>query len=218
MIIAIDGPAAAGKGTLGKALAKAYKLAYLDTGALYRAVAVAVLDAGASPKDETAVVKIAETLDPGYTQHQDLRTEATGNVASITSAYPGVRTALLALQQDFADNPGPEFNGAILDGRDIGTVVCPDADLKLFITASAEARAKRRHKEEVASAGQTALGYAEILADVKARDDRDTNRAIAPMIPADDAHLIDTTDLSIEAAFSRASTLVTTLIEAKSKR
>ena len=218
MIIAIDGPAAAGKGTLGKALAREYGLGYLDTGALYRAVAVAVIDQGVDPANESAVARVAENLNTAYTEHADLRTEATGRIASITSANPGVRAALLKLQQDFAADPGANHKGALLDGRDIGTVVCPHADLKLFVTASAEARAKRRYLDEINSAGRDAASFDAILADVIERDKRDTTRAVAPMIPAKDAHLIDTTDLSIEAAFSKASALVETVIKTKSNR
>ena len=203
MIIAVDGPAAAGKGTLARKLARAFNLAYLDTGALYRATALAVLKAGAEPSDPEAGARASAELDLALLESPDLRAEATGEAASQVAAIPVVRSNLLAFQRNFALSPPGTVSGAILDGRDIGTVVCPDADLKIFVTASPEERAARRLKDEQARGG--AADYAQILADVKARDDRDMNRADAPLKPADDAHLLDTTDLDIEAAFDRAA-------------
>lgn len=207
MIIAIDGPAAAGKGTLGRRLARAYGFAYLDTGALYRAVAVAVGLAGVDPDDEASVEALAQSLDLGLADHPDLRAEQTGAIASKISRYAGVRAALHDIQTGFATKPGGDVSGAVLDGRDIGTVICPTADVKLFVTASADARAKRRLKDEQAR-GNMGADYQAILADIEARDAQDASRSHAPLKPAEDAHLIDTTNLSIEAAFSRAARLV----------
>ncbi len=188
--VAIDGPAAAGKGTISKAVAKEFGFAHLDTGALYRAVGVKAAS-GMDP------VEAAQTLTPADTVGEALRTLEAGQAASKVAVIPEVRAALLEFQRRFADQEG----GAVLDGRDIGTVICPNADVKLFVTASAEVRAHRRWLE---------LGgdEAEVLAQVKERDDRDMNRADAPLRPAVDAILIDTSDLSIDAAVALATAAI----------
>jgi cytidylate kinase len=202
MIIAIDGPAASGKGTLGKRLAAQFGLRHLDTGLIYRAVANALLDAALSPDDRAHAVAAAKALDPSQFDEKALKRHAIGEAASIVSAIPEVRAALLAFQRDFAVRPP----GAVLDGRDIGTVVCPDADVKIFLTATPEARARRRAAE--LSAGGQQTDEAAILADIRRRDERDTNRAVAPLKPAPDAHLLDTTHLDIDAAFRAAVDIV----------
>ena len=202
MIIAIDGPAASGKGTLGKKLAAHYGLRHLDTGLLYRAVAKAVLDAGKSPEDQNAALAAALTLDPARFDEAVLKAPAVGEAASIVSALPQVRAALLAFQREFAAMPP----GAVLDGRDIGTVICPGADVKIFVTATPEVRARRRALE-FANAGR-GMDEAAVLADIKARDDRDTNRAAAPLKQAADAHLLDTTEMDISTAIRAAIDLV----------
>jgi len=202
MIIAVDGPAASGKGTLARLLARHYGLAHLDTGLLYRAVAAKVLQAGKRPNNEEAAVAAARRLDPDACSGEDLRSATAGEAASVVAAIPGVRQAILSLQRRFAARP----RGAVLDGRDIGTVVCPDADVKLFITASLEVRARRRHAELAASG--IVVSYDEVLAALKARDGRDTSRPVAPLRPAADAHLLDTSDLDIETAFRAAVAIV----------
>jgi len=198
MIVALDGPAASGKGTLGRALAKKYGLVYLDTGALYRAVARDTLAAGIDPKDETAVADLARRIDRNSLADPELRSPGVGAAASVVAAHPLVRAALLEYQRAIAMDP----QGAILDGRDIGTVVCPGADVKIFVTASAEERARRRHAELQASGDP--MSYEQVLDDVVQRDARDSSRAASPLKPADDAHLLDTTNLGIEAAFKAA--------------
>lgn len=202
MIIAVDGPSASGKGTLARRLAQHYGLRHLDTGALYRMVGLAVLQAGKDPSDEEAALAAARSIDLTLLEHPDLRSEATGSAASKVAAQPAVREALLQFQRDFACDNG----GAVLDGRDIGTVVCPDADVKLFVVARADVRAKRRHAE-LASYG-IAPPYETVLADIEARDARDMNRAVAPLKPAPDALLLDTSDLDIDAAVQQALSLV----------
>lgn len=206
MIIAVDGPAAAGKGTLARALAEHFGFAYLDTGSLYRGVAHAVLMSGSEAQDEAAGVMAAETLDPAKIDPVAIRTPEVSEAASVVAAMPPVRAAILAFQRRFAENPPNGETGAILDGRDIGTVVCPDADVKLYVTASAEIRAHRRWLELKGSGSD--LSEAQVLADVRDRDARDTDRATSPMRPADDAHLLDTSNLSIEAAFGAAVALI----------
>ncbi|MCE7998185.1 MAG: (d)CMP kinase [Rhodobiaceae bacterium] len=206
MIISVDGPAAAGKGTLARALAEHFGYAYLDTGSLYRGVAHAVLMSGSAPQDEAAGVRAAETLDPAKIDPVAIRTPEVSEAASVVAAMPPVRAAILAFQRRFAENPPNGEPGAILDGRDIGTVVCPDADVKLYVTASAEIRAHRRWLELKGSGSE--LSETQVLADVKDRDARDTDRATSPMRPADDAHLLDTSNLSIEAAFGAAVALI----------
>ena len=206
MIIAVDGPAAAGKGTLARRLALALNLAYLDTGALYRAVGLSVLRAGGDPADEETAVDAAENLDRGILDDPELRGDAAANAASKVAAIPAVRTVLLAFQRDLAANPPDGKQGAILDGRDIGTVVCPKADVKIFVTASPEARAERRLKE-LQGRGIEAI-YANVLQDMKERDARDQARAVAPLVPAEDAHILDTTDLDADEAFQQALAIV----------
>ncbi|GJE12977.1 MULTISPECIES: (d)CMP kinase [Methylobacterium] len=202
LLIAIDGPAASGKGTLAKRLAGHYGLPHLDTGLLYRAVALALLDAGRSLDDHAAAAQAARTLDAERLDDPRLRERAMGEAASRVSAVPEVRAGLLTWQRRFATDP----QGAVLDGRDIGTVVCPDAGVKLFITASSEERARRRHLE-LAGRGETA-DFAVILADIEARDARDASRAAAPLRMADDAIRLDTTDLDANAAFDEARAIV----------
>jgi len=202
MIIAIDGPAASGKGTLGKRLAAHYGLRHLDTGLLYRAVARAVLDAGHKLDDPGCAATAARTLDPARFDEAALKSHAAGEAASVVSAIPEVRAALVRLQQDFAATPP----GAVLDGRDIGTVICPHADAKIFVTASPQVRAHRR-AFEMRRTGET-VDEAEILADILRRDERDSERAIAPLKPAPDAQVLDTSDLDIEAAFRAAIAIV----------
>jgi cytidylate kinase len=202
MIIAIDGPAASGKGTLGKRLAAHYGLRHLDTGLLYRAVARAVLDAGHKLDDPGRAAAAARTLDLARFDEAALKSHAAGEAASVVSAIPEVRAALVRLQQDFAATPP----GAVLDGRDIGTVICPHADAKIFVTASPQVRAHRRALE-MRRTGET-VDEAEILADILRRDERDSERAIAPLKPAPDAQVLDTSDLDIEAAFRAAIAIV----------
>jgi cytidylate kinase len=202
MIIAIDGPAASGKGTLGKRIAAHYSLIHLDTGKLYRAVARDTLAAGASPADEAAGLAAAEALDLGTLGDPFLMDGRLGEAASIVASHPAVRNALLAYQRAFARRKP----GVVLDGRDIGTVICPEADVKLFVTATPEERARRRFLE-LKAAGM-AIGEAEVLADIRRRDERDKNRAAAPLRQAEDAYLLDTTNLDIDAAFKAAIALI----------
>jgi cytidylate kinase len=202
MIIAIDGPAASGKGTLARQLARHFGLRHLDTGSLYRAVGLTILRNGGNPNDTGTAVDVARTMDFEAIADADLRAEGVGEAASIVAAKPQVREVLLQRQRSFAAQPP----GAVLDGRDIGTVVCPDADIKLFVTAAAEVRARRRHDEAVAR-GET-VTFEEVLADIIRRDERDTNRAVAPLKPAADAHLLDTSELDIETAFQAAVDLI----------
>ncbi len=202
MIIAIDGPAASGKGTLGKRLAEHYGFAHLDTGLLYRAVARVLLDRDISLEDRDAAAGVAQTLDVSYLDDARLRGAPMGEAASVVSAFQPVRDALLAFQRQF----GAQEPGAVLDGRDIGTVVCPDAEVKLFITAAPEERARRRHLELLKRGEQAE--YDVILADIRRRDERDMNRSTAPLKPAADALTLDTTHLDADAAFRAALDLV----------
>jgi cytidylate kinase len=202
MIIAIDGPAASGKGTLGKRLAAHYGLRHLDTGLLYRAVALAVLDAGRAPNDADAAVAAAKALDPAHFDEAALKAPKVGEAASVVSAIPEVRAALLAFQRDFAARDP----GAVLDGRDIGTVICPQAEVKIFVTASPEVRAGRRAKEYRAAGQQ--IDDDTVLADIKKRDARDMGRAAAPLKQAPDAHLLDTSDMDISTAIRAAIAIV----------
>ncbi|SBW12151.1 cytidylate kinase [uncultured Alphaproteobacteria bacterium] len=206
MIIAIDGPAGAGKGTLARRLAAAFRFAYLDTGALYRAVGVAVLDAGGDPADPAAAEAAARALGLDLIESPRLRTEAAGEAASKVAAIPAVRAALLEFQRGFAAAPPSPCVGAVLDGRDIGTVVCPGADLKLFVTASAEERARRRTLE-LRAKGIDAI-QERVLADMLARDERDRDRKVAPLAPAKDAVVLDTTAMDADMVFDRAAVLV----------
>jgi cytidylate kinase len=202
VIIAIDGPAASGKGTIGKRLAAHYGLRHLDTGLLYRAVAKAVIDAGQSPENTAAAIAAATTLDPSRFDETTLKGPSIGEAASFVSAIPEVRAALVKLQRDFVAMPP----GAVLDGRDIGTVICPDADVKIFVTAGPEVRAVRRAREYRA-AGKD-VDEATVLADIRQRDERDSNRSASPLRQADDAHLLDTTALDVEGAVAAAITIV----------
>lgn len=202
MIIAIDGPAASGKGTLGKRLAAHYRLPHLDTGLLYRAVAKALLDAGHSLDDTALAARAAQAIDPKSFDERALKAQAVGEGASVVSAIPEVRAALLAFQRAFVAQP----SGAVLDGRDIGTVIAPNADVKIFVTASPQERARRRALE-FRGLG-LAVNEADILADILRRDERDRNRAAAPLVQAGDAHLLDTTHLDVEQSVTAALALV----------
>jgi cytidylate kinase len=202
MIIAIDGPAASGKGTLGKTLAAHYGLRHLDTGLLYRAVAKALLDAGHEPDDRAHAVAAAKAIDPAHFDETALKRYDVGEAASMVSAIPEVRAALFQFQRDFA----AAQPGAVLDGRDIGTVICPGADVKIFVTATPEVRARRRALELTAR-GES-VNEADVLADILRRDARDRSRAAAPLVQAPDAHLLDTTQLDIDRAFRAAVALV----------
>jgi CMP/dCMP kinase len=210
MIIAVDGPAASGKGTLARRLAQHFRLAHLDTGTLYRVVALQALAEG-DPADPVIAERSARTLDLSLLEDPRLRDERVADAASVVAAVPAVRAALLDFQRDFAHRPG----GAVLDGRDIGSVVCPDADAKVFLTASAEARADRRAKELRAPEGGAI--YQHVLADLTARDARDRNRRTAPMVPAGDAIVIDTTALDADAVFKAALAAIAEKLAAKKR-
>jgi cytidylate kinase len=200
-VIAVDGPAASGKGTIARALAKHFGLPHMDTGLLYRAVALNLWRWGGDPGDQFEALRACDDLgfDP---DDPELRSAPVSEIASRISVYPAVRAALLERQQDFAAQDG----GAVLDGRDIGTVIAPGADVKLFVTAKPEVRAQRRLKELVAR-GMPAH-FEEVLADIRARDERDSTREVAPLKPAADAILLDTSDLDVKAAVSEALRLV----------
>ena len=201
-VIAVDGPAASGKGTIARALAQHFGLPHMDTGMLYRAVALNLWRWGGNPSSEFEALRACDELgfDPA---DADLRSEPVSKIASMISAYPSVRAALLQRQQDFARQPG----GAVLDGRDIGSVIAPDADVKLFITGTAEVRAERRLKE-LRSRGMNAH-YNDVLADIRSRDERDSGREIAPLKAAIDAVLLDTSHLTPEQAIAEAIKLTT---------
>ncbi len=204
MIIAMDGPAASGKGTLAKKLAEHYGLGHLDTGALYRAVARDMIAAGIALDDEQAAAATAGNIDPDSLEDPGLRTPEIGEAASLVAKLKPVRAALVNYQRKFAERPG----GAVIEGRDIGTVVCPGADVKIFVEASIKVRAERRHKE-LLEAGHE-ITYEKIHAQIAARDELDRSRAISPLVPAEDALLLDTSDLGIEAAFKAALELIET--------
>ena len=210
VIIAVDGPAASGKGTLARRLAAHFDYAYLDTGSLYRALAYDVLRCGEAPENASAGLRAAKALDLAMLNDPDilaaLRTDAVGIAASLVAAQPDTRAAILQIQRDIADTPPDDKAGAVLDGRDIGTIVCPQAAHKIFVTARAEIRADRRWQELYQHDPQVSLE--DVLADLKARDKRDSERVTAPMRAAQDAHLLDTSDLSIEEAFAAALALV----------
>lgn len=201
-VIAVDGPTASGKGTLSRRLAAHFGFAWLDTGSLYRATALRLLRNGGDGKDIEAAVEAALGITDADRSDPELRAEATGNMASTVAAIQPVRDALFQYQRAFAANPPGDAGGAVLDGRDIGTVICPDADVKLFITASEKVRAGRRHAELTAK-GQS-ISFDAVLADLQARDARDSGRENAPLAAAEDALLIDTSEMDIEAAFSAA--------------
>jgi cytidylate kinase len=207
MIIAIDGTTASGKGTLAKRVAQRYGLKRLDTGALYRAVALAVLEAGGNAADARLAAAAARGLDLEAIDEERIRAGPVGAAASVVAAHPEVRAALLEAQRAFARSP----QGAVLDGRDIGTVVCPDADVKLFVIADLPVRAERRWKELAARGESVTLD--QVAADIAARDERDASRPIAPTRAAPDAHLLDTTALSIEAAAAAACRIIDAVLQ-----
>ena len=202
MIVAIDGPAASGKGTIAKRVAAHYGLAYLDTGTLYRAVARDTLARSRDPADAIEALKSAKALDPFTLGDPGLRKPGLAEAASLVAKHPEVREELLAYQRNFAR----ATSGAVLDGRDIGTVICPDAYVKLFVTATPEERARRRYLE-LKQAGID-VSQAEVLGDIRRRDERDKHRAASPLRQAPDAHLLDTTNLDIDAAFKAAIDLI----------
>jgi CMP/dCMP kinase len=205
-VVAIDGPAAAGKGTLGRRLAARFGLSYLDTGSLYRAAALGVLDSGGDPADPAAAAAAARRVEAAMLADPRLREEQVAAASSVVAAIPAVREALLAFQRRFAAAPPAPARGAVLDGRDIGSVVCPEADVKIFLDASPEARARRR-VEELRARGLPAI-YEAVLEDMRKRDARDIGRSAAPLVPAPGAHQIDTTDLDTEQVFERASDII----------
>lgn len=209
--IAIDGPAASGKGTLARRLADYYHLPHLDTGLTYRAVGSALLAHGLPLDNVSAAEMAARQVDLGYLDREVLSAHEVGEAASKVAVFPSVRKILVDKQRAFAAQPG----GAVLDGRDIGTVVCPEADVKLFVTASPEVRAGRRLRDIEGRGGRADL--AEILADIVRRDERDMARADSPLRPAPDAHLLDTTEMSIEAAFLAARTAVDSVLAKRNK-
>lgn len=206
IVIALDGPAASGKGTLAQKIAAHYGFAYLDTGSLYRGVAHLLLQAGEDPRDERLAEAAARRFSLEAVEGADIRTREIGAAASLVAAQPGVRKALLDFQREFARRPPKGAPGAVLDGRDIGTVVCPDATVKFFVVASPQIRARRRFLE--LKAARPDLTQAEVLADLEERDARDAARANAPMAMAADAELLDTTHLTIEAAFAAARRVI----------
>jgi cytidylate kinase len=212
MIIAIDGPAASGKGTIARQIASVYGLHYLDTGLLYRAVAKAVLDAGHSPDDVTRAIEAAVMLDPSKFDDSALKTQTVTEAASVVAAIPEVRQALINYQRGFATKPP----GAVLDGRDIGTVIAPGADIKIFVVASPEERARRR-TSELKARGEQAEEQ-DVLADLLRRDERDSRRTAAPLKAAPDAHLLDTTHLGVEAAFRAAVDIIENVRASRKRR
>ncbi len=202
VIIAVDGPLASGKGTIARALGARFGVPHLDTGALYRAVAVAMIEKGLPPEDADAAEEVARTLDVNAIDEGKIRTAGAGVAASVVSAHPRVRAALLDVQRTFATQPG----GAVLDGRDIGTVICPDADVKLFVTADEESRAWRR-RAELVNRGED-ISFEQVLGQLRQRDARDASRADAPMLKADDAIELDTSEMSVDEAVREAIRLV----------
>tara|TARA_B100000927_G_C16393731_1_gene440436 strand:+ start:393 stop:1046 length:654 start_codon:yes stop_codon:yes gene_type:complete len=202
LIVAIDGPAASGKGTIAKKLAEYFNLSYLDTGILYRAVALQMLTKGMNEKDSQSAEKAARQVSIASIDHTGIRTRAVSDLASKIATISGVREELLDRQRRFAQNPDPGKDGAILDGRDIGTVVCPHADFKIFIMADLEIRAKRRWKELLQS--DPTVIYCEVLEEMRSRDERDTNRKDAPLAVTSGALVIDTSNKSIDVSFNEA--------------
>lgn len=209
LVIAIDGPAAAGKGTLSRRIAEEYGFHHLDTGLTYRAAAKALLDAGLPLDDETVAEKMAREVELAGLDRSVLSAHQIGEAASKIAVMPAVRRALVEAQRIFSRKEP----GTVLDGRDIGTVVCPDAAVKLYVTATPEVRAKRRYDEIIAGGG--AADYAAIFEDVKRRDERDMARADSPLRPAEDAHLLDTSEMGIEAAFQAAKVLIDAALKEK---
>jgi cytidylate kinase len=207
-VVAIDGPAASGKGTIAKKIASALSFAYLDTGLLYRAIGHGVTSSGGNPSDLPTALLIARSLpgqieaDPGFLDNPALRTDAASEAASLVAAMQDVRNVILNLQREFAKTPPNQAKGAVLDGRDIGTVICPEAPAKLFVTASIDTRAQRRFKELQNKGVSTT--YEAVLRDMRERDSRDAERKIAPMKPAGDALELDTTELNPDQAFQKA--------------
>lgn len=206
--VAIDGPAAAGKGTISRAVAEAFGFAYLDTGSLYRAVGVKALEIGRGVIDPKIAARVAENLSDTDIARNDLRTAMAGQAASKVAALPDVRAALLDFQKEYARRDG----GAILDGRDIGTVICPSAEVKIYVTASDQVRAERRHKELVIT--KPTLSVKQVLLDLQARDARDAARDVAPMKSAPDALLLDTSDMDIAEAVAQALALIKSVYKA----
>ncbi len=206
MIVAIDGPSAAGKGTLARRLAAALDFAYLDTGLLYRAVGARLLAEGRAPGDPMAAERAAAELEPADLERADLRSEAVAQAASEVAAQAEVRARLLAFQRRFAASPPDGKAGAVLDGRDIATVVCPEAEVKVFLTASLEARAARRLKE-LQERGENAI-YPRVLQEMRDRDARDSGRAAAPLRPAEEAIVLDTTEMDSDAVFDAVWAIV----------
>ena len=211
VIIAVDGTAASGKGTLARRLAQHFHFAHLDSGSLYRLVALNLLRSNQLPGDEPGAAAAASAVNPADALHSNLRTDEIAEAASIVAAFPRVRAALFDYQRTFAANPPNAAKGAVIDGRDIGTVVCPHADAKLFVDAQPQARAHRRWLE-LEEAGSV-VSEAAVLADIRARDERDRSRKIAPLRPASDAILLDTTELDIDAAFAVALAFVEPKVE-----
>jgi cytidylate kinase len=211
LVIAIDGPAASGKGTLGRRIADYYHLPHLDTGLTYRAVGQVLLDRGWALDDADSAIEAARQVDLGAMDREILSAHEIGDAASRVAVIPEVRRILVDKQRQFARQEG----GAVLDGRDIGTVVCPDADVKLYVIASPEVRAARRLRD-IEGRGGTA-DAADILDDIRRRDDRDMNRADSPLRPAGDAHLLDTTEMSIEAAFRAARGVIDDVLSRRGK-
>lgn len=218
-VIAIDGPTASGKGTLARRLAATFDCAYLDTGALYRLVALTLIQQGGSPDNETAATKVAENLaghmTPEMLANPALRSHEMSQASSKVAAYPGVRSALLSAQRQFVAMPPPKpdgtaYAGSVLDGRDIGTHICPQAPIKLYVTATPEVRAHRRFLE--LQTRSASVNEQAVLVDIKARDDRDTNRALVPLRQADDAILLDTSGLTADQAFEAACKVVQTYL------
>ncbi|HEY4115727.1 MAG TPA: (d)CMP kinase [Rhizomicrobium sp.] len=212
IVIAVDGTAASGKGTLAKKLAAHFHFAHLDSGSLYRLVALGVVDAGGDPNMEADAVKAARAIDVGRRDDPRIRSAEIGHAASLVSVFPAVRQALLEFQRNFAANPPGSARGAVIDGRDIGTVICPDATAKLFVDARPEVRAQRRFLELTSFGGWP--DEATILKELVERDKRDRERAASPLKPAADALLLDTSQLDIDAAFAAALALVKPKVEA----
>jgi len=206
VIIAVDGPAAAGKGTLSRRLASEFLLAHLDTGLLYRTVAAKLMARGVDPCDENAAFEVACSIQKEMLPESELRPQNIGSVASIIATQEKVRAALLKYQREFAVAPPGCVRGAVLDGRDIGSVVLPNADAKIFVTASQEARGERRHRELLARG--VASIRSKVLQEIRERDDRDSRRRLSPLIPTEDAFLLDTTEMSVDSAFEAARLFV----------
>jgi cytidylate kinase len=211
IVIAVDGTAASGKGTLARRLASHFGFAHLDSGSLYRLAALKAIEAGGDPASEADAVAAACAIDPARASDRAIRTDRVAQAASVVAAFPAVRSALLAFQRQFARRPPGGAPGAVIDGRDIGTVVCPGAPAKLFVDAAVEARARRRWMELRASGASVSEDA--VLADIQSRDKRDRERAASPLKPAPDAILLDTTLLGIDAAFAEALALVTPKVE-----